>query len=78
MTLNLRMNQFPVPIERLEKEFGQPVVENERPQPEAKEHCLHDILGYLRSVAELNFELQVLESRSHLPLCIAFGSGRLP
>ncbi len=27
MTLSLRMTQFPVPIERLEKEFGQPAVE---------------------------------------------------
>ena len=31
MTLNPRMNQIPVPIERLEKDLGQPVVENERP-----------------------------------------------
>jgi hypothetical protein len=32
------MNQFPVLIERLEREFGQPVVENECPQPEAEDH----------------------------------------
>jgi len=78
LTLNPRMNQFPVLIERLEREFVQPIVKNECPQPEAEDHRLHDVPWNRRGSAELNCELQVLESGSHLPLCFAFGGGRLP
>jgi hypothetical protein len=72
------MIQFPVLIERLEKDFGQPVVENECPQPEAEDHLLHNVLWNLRGREEFNCELKVLESGNHRPLCFAFGGGRLP
>jgi hypothetical protein len=78
LILNPRMNEFPVPIERLKREFGQPVVENECPQPEAEDHRLHDVLWNRHDSAELKCELYVLESESHLAFCIAFGRGRLP
>ena len=72
------MDQLPVLIERLEEELGQPVVENERPQPEAEKHRFHDVLGNLGGAAEPNCELQVLERGNHLPFRFFVGSRRFP
>ena len=78
MTLNPRMDQLPVLIERLEEELGQPIVENQGANPGAKEHRLHDILGNAGRHADRDRELQVFESRIHLPFCVFIGSRQLP